>query len=47
MLVCNVGELSGMVVDVLREAGYGHVYNLAGGIAAWQNHSLPLQRPAD
>lgn len=47
VLVCNVGELSGMVVDVLREAGYGHVYNLAGGIAAWQNHSLPLQRPAD
>jgi len=42
VLVCNVGELSGMVVGVLREAGYSRVFNLAGGIAAWENHGLPL-----
>ncbi|MDI6894053.1 MAG: molybdopterin-synthase adenylyltransferase MoeB [Bacillota bacterium] len=44
ILVCEVGERSGRAVRALRDAGFEHVYNLAGGIIAWVNWRLPVVR---
>ena len=32
---CHVGGRSSMAVNALREAGFGNVWNLQGGIRAW------------
>ena len=40
--VCEAGMTSGRTVDKLRKAGLENVFGLRGGIAAWQQASLPL-----
>lgn len=40
--VCDAGMTSGRTVDKLRKAGLDNVFGLRGGIAAWQQASLPL-----
>ena len=40
---CAVGARSAKVVDLLRRAGYPHVYNLAGGIVEWMNRQFPTE----
>lgn len=40
---CATGVRSAGVVEVLRKAGYSRVYNLAGGIVAWENLGLPTE----
>jgi len=43
IFVCRVGERSALAVDLLRRAGFGRTYNLAGGIVGWLNEQLPVQ----
>ena len=43
LLVCAVGGRSYAVAQVLQHQGYGELYNLNGGIAAWKEAGLPLQ----
>jgi rhodanese-related sulfurtransferase len=39
---CRSGHRSGRACSILRKNGYGQVYNLRGGLMAWQNAGLPL-----
>lgn len=41
---CRSGSRSNKAATQLRKAGYEQVYNLAGGILAWENANLPLSR---
>ena len=39
---CRSGSRSNGAGSILRKHGFENVYNLSGGIAAWQKASLPL-----
>ena len=42
---CKVGGRSARAVDLLRQAGFGKLHNLAGGINGWSREvdpSVPL-----
>ncbi len=41
---CRSGHRSSVACGQLRKQGYETVYNLKGGILAWQNAGLPLSR---
>lgn len=41
---CRSGSRSASACSVLRKAEFPEVYNLKGGILAWQNASLPVQK---
>lgn len=44
MVYCRTGGRSTKAVDVMKSAGIKKVYNLKGGITAWQEKGLPLER---
>lgn len=44
LLYCQTGITSGEVVDRLTKAGHAKVYSLKGGVAAWLQDQLPLER---
>lgn len=39
---CRTGNRSGKACNMLRKNGFLQVYNLRGGILAWQKENLPL-----
>jgi rhodanese-related sulfurtransferase len=41
---CRSGAQSSSACQQLKKAGYDEVYNLKGGILAWQNANLPITR---
>jgi len=41
---CRSGNQSQMACRELRKAGFEKVYNLRGGVMAWQNANLPLSK---
>jgi len=41
---CRSGSQSQAACHVLRKAGFSEVYNLKGGILAWESANLPLTR---
>ncbi|UCE89876.1 MAG: rhodanese-like domain-containing protein [Pseudomonadota bacterium] len=41
---CRSGSRSGHVCSVLKKSGFESVYNLGGGIMAWQNANLPVSK---
>ena len=41
---CRSGAQSSSACQQLRKAGYAEVYNLKGGILAWQSANLPVTR---
>ena len=41
---CRSGNRSNGAGSILKKHGFENVYNLSGGIAAWQKASLPLSR---
>lgn len=41
---CSVGHRSGLAVSILRRNGFTNVYNMLGGITAWEKLGLPLTR---
>jgi rhodanese-related sulfurtransferase len=41
---CNSGAQSAAACRMLRKAGFGEVYNLRGGILAWQSANFPISR---
>ena len=41
---CKSGSRSGMACSMLKKNGFEHVYNLSGGILAWQNANLPITK---
>lgn len=44
IVTCRSGARSGSACRQLRNAGFTNVHNLKGGIGAWQQASLPLER---
>ncbi len=43
LLVCATGTTAGKTAGLLRSQGFGDVYVLAGGMAAWRDAGLPLR----
>ena len=44
VVLCRSGNRSSHACAVLGKQGYSQVYNLAGGIQAWQKLKLPLEK---
>jgi len=44
VITCASGNRSGSALGVLKKNGFKEVVNLKGGIAAWQQASLPLEK---
>ena len=44
VVVCRSGQRSATACSLLGREGYAQVYNLAGGVLAWQKASLPLEK---
>ena len=44
IVTCETGNRSGAAASVLRKGGFGQVFNLSGGIAAWQQAGLPVEK---
>lgn len=41
---CESGNRSTNAIAILRRNGFAKVYNLAGGLAAWQQAGLPVEK---
>lgn len=39
---CSVGHRAGLAVSILRRQGFSNVYNMLGGLTAWEKLELPL-----
>jgi rhodanese-related sulfurtransferase len=44
IVTCRTGSRSGAASRFLRKAGFNTVYQLKGGLAAWQQASLPVEK---
>jgi rhodanese-related sulfurtransferase len=46
VVVCRTGKRSALAREALGRAGFERVADLAGGVAAWQDAGLPLDKSA-
>ena len=44
IVTCQSGMRSGRAAKLLKSAGFTTVYELKGGLAAWQQASLPVEK---
>ena len=44
VVVCRSGQRSATACAMLGKEGFAQVYNLAGGVMAWQKANLPLEK---
>jgi rhodanese-related sulfurtransferase len=44
LVYCRSGSRSGHACQMLTKAGFDDVYNLAGGVMAWESANLPLSK---
>ncbi len=44
VVVCRTGNRSGTASFLLQKQGFSQIYNLAGGVLAWQKNKLPLEK---
>jgi len=44
IVACESGNRSGAAATALRKQGFAQVFNLSGGIAAWQQAGLPVEK---
>jgi rhodanese-related sulfurtransferase len=44
LVYCETGTTASKAVKKLRQAGFGNVVQLQGGIAAWRQENLPLEK---
>jgi rhodanese-related sulfurtransferase len=42
IVACRSGHRSGQACASLKKEGFEHVFNLSGGVTAWESASLPL-----
>lgn len=42
---CSVGHRSGVAVSILKRNGFSRIYNMLGGLTAWEKLGLPLEKP--
>jgi rhodanese-related sulfurtransferase len=43
-VVCRSGNRSGSACGTMKKAGFEKMYNLAGGMMAWEQAGLPRER---
>lgn len=43
-MYCKAGVRSGKAVDVMQEMGFANVYHMEGGLDAWKEAGLPLNK---
>ena len=43
LLVCQSGTRSSPACKTLIKAGFNHVFNLDGGMQAWEDHKFPIK----
>jgi len=43
MVYCAVGGRSGQAMQMIKKMGFKEVYNLSGGIRAWQSEGKPVK----
>jgi hydroxyacylglutathione hydrolase len=41
-LICSVGHRAGIAASILQKAGVKEVYNVLGGMTAWQKAGYPV-----
>ncbi len=41
---CRSGNRSGQTLDIMRDLGFEQVYNLDGGIVAWNEAGFPVEQ---
>jgi rhodanese-related sulfurtransferase len=46
IVLCDRGNVAGPAAAQLRADGFGEVYVLAGGLAAWREAGLPIKKAA-
>lgn len=46
LVVCPTGARAARAVGVLRKLGYANVRSLAGGLRAWRDANLPIEKSA-
>ena len=44
IVTCKSGNRAGAACRFLKQAGFANVYQLKGGLAAWQQASLPIEK---
>ena len=44
IVYCDTGNRSGKAASALKSQGFGRVVTLSGGLGAWQQAGLPLER---
>lgn len=44
LVTCRTGPRAGAATRLLKQAGFTTVYQLKGGLAAWQQASLPVEK---
>lgn len=44
VVVCRSGTRSGRACAVLRKNGFEQVYNLGGGMTAWEQANMPVEK---
>ena len=44
LVTCRTGMRAGAAAKVLKGAGFSAVYQLKGGLGAWQQASLPVEK---
>jgi rhodanese-related sulfurtransferase len=44
LIYCNSGNTATRAIKMLKKAGFENINNLAGGMAAWKEASLPLTK---
>lgn len=45
--VCRAGSRSAQAFNLLRQAGFSHLANLAGGMLRWRGEGLPVESASD
>ena len=43
-LICQIGQRSKEAADLLKKAGFNNVFNVTGGLDAWQAAGLPMEK---
>ena len=44
IVYCDGGERAGKAISILKKQGFARVVNLSGGLKAWQQAGLPVQK---
>lgn len=44
IVACRSGHRSGQACSLLKKNGFENIYNLSGGVMAWESANLPLQK---